>query len=90
MNEKQRERLSSELLSTPTKSNKRKGDRCQPVPATRRIVPFAISASVSTTNSFSPCLDAGLQIVEGVAPKHRHRALTHGGAGIVVSVHQMN
>ena len=36
------------------------------------------------------CPYAGLQIVEGIAPKHRHPALTHDGAGVVVSIYQMN
>jgi hypothetical protein len=36
------------------------------------------------------CPYSGLQIVEGIAPVHRHPALTHDGAGVVVSIHQMN
>ena len=36
------------------------------------------------------CLYSGLQIVEGIAPKHRHPALTDDGAGVVVSIYQMN
>ena len=31
------------------------------------------------------CPYSGLQIVEGIAPKHRHPALTHDGAGVVVA-----
>ena len=36
------------------------------------------------------CPYSGLEIVEGIAPKHRHPALTHDGAGVVVSIYQMN
>src|SRR5262249_39037561 len=36
------------------------------------------------------CSDSRLQIVEGIAPKHWHPALTHDGAGVVLSVYQMN
>ena len=35
------------------------------------------------------CPYSGLQIVEGIAPKHRHPALTHDGAGVVVSIYQI-
>ena len=62
----------------------------QPAPATRRISPFAICPSVSTTNSFSRARTRAFRIVEGIAPKHRHPALTHDGAGVVVSIYQMN
>src|SRR4029079_8743213 len=33
---------------------------------------------------------SGLQIVEGIAPTHRHPALTHDGAGVVVGIDQMH
>jgi hypothetical protein len=36
------------------------------------------------------CLHSGLQIREEIAPKHRHPALTHDSARVVLSIYQVN
>ena len=81
---------STETREAPAGKARRLSACGQPAPATRRISPFAICPSVSTTNSFSRARTSGLQILEGIAPKHRHPALTHDGAGVVVTIYQVN
>src|SRR5262245_379103 len=39
---------------------------------------------------FLSCPHAGLEIIDGVTPKHRNFALTHDRAGVVLGINEMN
>ena len=54
------------------------------------MVKVATSTETEDYEFLLSCPYSGLQIVEGIAPTHRHPALTHDGAGVVVSIYQMN